>query len=254
MSETDFRPADRARAKKRRAAIERPKPLHEAVVERLRDMIVEGELAVGERLNDARLAALLNVSRTPIREALKLLASEGLVELLPGRGARVRAFTLESVGDLLEVIAGLERHACELAAMRMGEREFERLKRLHERMARHFAEGERPAYFKLNNEIHLAIVAAADNAILQEVHASLLVRARRARYAALAAPARWEEAMAEHERLMEALAARDARRAGEIMQDHDRRTARAILESLGPESAGATAAAAADEGLPAYAT
>jgi DNA-binding GntR family transcriptional regulator len=252
MSEPASLHVERARAKRPRAAIERPKPLHEAVVERLRDMIVVGELAVGERLNDARLAQLLKVSRTPIREAIKLLASEGLVELLPGRGARVSAFTLESVGDLLEVIAGLERHACELAAERMSKREFQRLKRLHARMARHFAEGERPAYFKLNNEIHLAIVAAADNTILQVVHASLLVRARRARYAALATPTRWEEAMAEHERLMEALAAGDVRRAGEIMQDHDRRTARAILESLGPKSADATPAAVG-EGLPANA-
>src|SRR5471030_1447902 len=78
-----------SRTPKTTAAIARPKPLHEAAIERLRDMIVEGDLAAGERLNDAKLAALLQVSRTPIREAIKLLANEGLVELLPGRGARV---------------------------------------------------------------------------------------------------------------------------------------------------------------------
>lgn len=225
-------------AAKRTRAISRPKPLHEAVVERLRDMIVEGELAVGERLHDANLAGILNVSRTPIREALKLLASEGLVELLPGRGARVSAFSLESVSDLFEVIAGLERHACELAAERMSERDLEALRRMHERMARFHEAGKRHEYFKLNNELHLAIVAASKSAILQATHASLILRARRARYAALGSRARWFEAMAEHELLMQAFVARDGRKAGEIMQQHDRRTAASILQALqGGESA-----------------
>jgi DNA-binding GntR family transcriptional regulator len=226
----------RTAARRPAAAIARPKPLHEAVVERLRDMIVEGDLAAGERLNDAKLAALLNVSRTPIREAIKLLASEGLVELLPGRGARVDAMPLDSVGELLEVIAGLERHACEIAAERMSAREFDNLRRLHERMARHFAAGERRPYFKLNQEIHLGLVSASGNATLRGLHAALIARARRIRYAALQSEARWSEAMGEHEALMRALGARDARRAGEIMQEHDRRTARAILARLGCEA------------------
>lgn len=217
---------------KRPSAIERQKPLHEAVVERLRDMIVEGELAVGERLHDANLAETLKVSRTPIREAIKLLASEGLVDLLPGRGARVSAFSLESVSELFEVIAGLERHACELAAERMSARDLDKLQRMHERMAAYHRAGRRHEYFKLNHEMHLAIVAASKNAILQATHDSLILRARRGRYAALASHARWVEAMAEHEALMEALAKRDGRRAGEIMQEHDRHTAAAILDVL----------------------
>jgi len=225
-----------ARSSGRRAppAIERPKPLHEAVVERLRNLIVHGDLAVGERLNDAKLASLLKVSRTPIREAIKLLATEGLVDLFPGRGARVGLFSLESVGELFEVIAGVERQACELAAERMSAREFDALMRLHERMARHAADGELKAYFKLNHEIHLGIVAASGNGTLQALHASLLVRAQRARYAALASPARWKEAMCEHELLMDALAKRDARRAGDVMHEHDLQTRQAILQRLQP--------------------
>lgn len=216
-----------------KAAIARPKPLHEAAIECLRDMIVEGDLAAGERLNEAKLAERLQVSRTPIREAIKLLANEGLVDLLPGRGARVAALPLESVGEMFEVVGGLERHACELAAERMSAQVFEALQRKHERMVRHFEAGERRAYFKINHEIHLALVAASGNATLQALHATLIARARRARYAALESPARWAEAMREHEALMKALRDRDSRLAGEIMQTHDRRTARAILEQLG---------------------
>jgi DNA-binding GntR family transcriptional regulator len=215
-------------------AIVRPKPLHETVVERLRDMIVEGKLASGERLHDANLARVLQVSRTPIREATKLLAAEGLVDLLPGRGARVSELSIEDILDLFEAIAGVERHACELAAERMSMPDLDKLQRAHKRMARHHAAGERQRYFKLNHAIHLAIVDASQNATLRAIHASMMSRARRARYAALASRARWMEAMGEHELIMVALEQRDARRAGEIMRQHDLGTALSIVAALKP--------------------
>jgi DNA-binding GntR family transcriptional regulator len=215
-----------------RAAILRAKPLHESAAERLRNMIVEGRLAVGERLHEANLAAALQVSRTPIRDAIKLLATEGLVDLLPGRGARVSGFSIEQVRELFEAIAGVERNAAELAAERMTEREFEKLQRMHERMAHHHAAGERQPYFKLNQEIHLAIIAAAKNATLQAIHASLISRARRSRYEALASHERWIEAIKEHERLMAALADRNGPLAGAIMQKHDLGTAASMVAAL----------------------
>ena len=232
------------------AAIVRAKPLHESAAERLRDMIVEGRLQVGERLHEANLAAILEVSRTPIREAIKLLATEGLVDLLPGRGARVSGFSIEQVRELFEAIAGVERNASELAAERITEREFEKLQRMHERMARHHAAGERQAYFRLNQEIHLAIVAAAKNATLQAIHASLISRARRARYEALASEARWIEAMEEHERLMAALADRNGLLAGAIMHEHDLGTARAMVAALETMSLAARAGAVRRTGAP----
>ena len=231
MTHTDW-PVRARRNPRRSAPIIRAKPLHESAIERLRDMIVEGRLAVGERLHEANLAATLCVSRTPIREAIKLLATEGLVDLLPGRGARVSGFSVDHVRELFEAIAGIERNASELAAGRMTEREFEKLQRMHERMARHHAAGERQPYFKLNHEIHLAIVAAAKNATLEAIHASLITRARRARYAALSTHARWMEAMDEHERLMAALTGRDGRLAGEIMYQHDLGTAVSMVAAL----------------------
>lgn len=210
----------------------RQRPLHEAVVDRLRDMIIEGELRVGERLHEFNLAETLNVSRTPVREAVKLLATEGLVELLPGRGARVAALSAKTITDLLEVIGGIERHACELAAERMTARELAKLSRMHERMAGYHQAGNLHDYFKLNNEIHVAIVAAAKNATLATTHAALILKARRGRHAALASQARWAEAMAEHELLMKAFAERDGRKAGEIMLQHDLRTREVVQRIL----------------------
>ncbi len=102
MNDFQSRGPARRLAKQTVSAVERPKPLHATVIERLRDMIVEGELATGERLHDANLAATLNVSRTPIREAIKLLATEGLVDLLPGRGARVSDLSIDDIMELLD--------------------------------------------------------------------------------------------------------------------------------------------------------
>jgi DNA-binding GntR family transcriptional regulator len=214
------------------APINRARPLHEEVVDRLRDMIIEGEIAVGDRLHETALSEVLNVSRTPLREAVKLLATEGLVELLPGRGARVAALSPDDVQELFEVISGLERLAAELAAVRMTARDLERLQRLHEKMAVHFQNGERHEYFAINHAIHEAIVTAAKNTTLSAMHSSLMAKARRGRYTALASDARWKEAMGEHEALMQALAKRDAKLAGDILFQHDRRTGETTREIL----------------------
>jgi len=221
--------------------INRARPLHEEVVDRLRDMIIEGELEIGERLHETSLSETLNVSRTPIREAVKLLATEGLVELLPGRGARVSALSPEGVVELFEVISGLERLAAELAAVRMHARDLDRLKRLHDKMSAHFEAGERHEYFALNHSIHMAIVAAAKNTTLVNTHSALMAKARRGRYTALASDLRWKEAMAEHEALMDAFAKRNGKLAGDILFEHDRRTGettREILKSAKPSRAG----------------
>jgi DNA-binding GntR family transcriptional regulator len=220
--------------KRRRApvSISRARPLHEHVVDRLRDMIIEGEIAAGQRLHEISLAETLKVSRTPLREALKLLANEGLVELLPGRGAPVSTLTPDGVAELFEVISGLERLAAELAVLRMTARDLDRLRRMHERMAVHFEAGERREYFALNHRIHLAIVAGAKNPTLAATHATFMVKARWGRYTALASSDRWREAMAEHEALMAAFASRDAHRAGEILFEHDRRTGQTTRQLL----------------------
>ena len=187
-------------------------------------MVLDGDLAVGERLHDANLADMLGVSRTPIREALKLLAREGLVDLLPGRGARVAAYSLEDLIALIEVIAGLERHACELAAERMTVRDFDTIQRMHDEMAACHSADQRHDYSRLNQDIHIGLVALAGNTTLTATHAGLITRARRGRHDALESKERWVEAMAEHNQLMTALAQRDGRLAGDIMLRHDLHT------------------------------
>jgi DNA-binding GntR family transcriptional regulator len=233
------RPAKGAEARVLPLHSERPQggqlhrePLPAQAVDRLRDMIVEGDLAPGARVIEAELCEQLGISRTPLREALKVLASEGLLELLPHRGARVTEVTARDVGELFEVIAALEGLAAEFAARRMSERDLERLCSMHERLERYHAARRRHDYFRVNHKIHHLIVALAGNGILTTTHARLLAQARRGRYLAILSNERWDEAMREHVDLMAALEACDAARAGAIWRSHTARTGEVVRAAL----------------------
>src|SRR3954451_8727081 len=102
--------------------------LHEHVAQRLRRMLVENQIAPGAKLNERELAEVLNVSRTPLREAIKMLAAEGLVELLPNRGAIAVSLNEADVLNTFEVMAGLEGMSGALAAERITEAELAEIK------------------------------------------------------------------------------------------------------------------------------
>ena len=155
-------------------------PLHEEVTTRLRDMIVEDILKPGERIQELEIASQLGVSRTPIREALKVLASEGLVEMLPLRGAVVKAFTAKDAQDMLKVIAQLEALAGS-EACQASDAEIAHVLSLHAHMKLHFQQRNRHDYFALNQQIHNAIVGLARNETLSSLHAILSKRMRRIR-------------------------------------------------------------------------
>jgi DNA-binding GntR family transcriptional regulator len=220
------------RTERQRSAGLNRESLHAQAIDRLRDMIVEGELAPGARVIEADLCEQLAISRTPLREALKVLASEGLLELLPHRGARVTEVTAHEVGALFEVIAGLEGLAAELAAQRMSERDLERLRTMHERLQRYHTARRRHDYFRVNHKIHQLIVGLAGNGILTATHDRLLALARRGRYLAILSNERWDEAMREHVELMAALEAGDAARAGIIWRQHTARTGEVVRAAL----------------------
>ncbi len=213
----------------------RRQSLHEQAIDRLRDMIVEGELGPGARLVEIDICRQLEISRTPLREALKVLASEGLIELLPNRGARVTRVSVEQVGELFEAIAGIEGMAAELACRRMTQDDLDRLKEMHEQITRLHGEQRRHEYFQLNHQIHEIVVRLAGNRVLAETHAKLLARARRIRYMAILSTARWDEALGEHVDFMNALIAREAQRAGEIWRRHVARTGEVVQAALSAE-------------------
>lgn len=194
--------------------------LHERVGAALRDLIVEGALAPGSRISERELCARFGISRTPLREALKVLAREGLVELLPNRGARVARLDPKDVGDMFDLMGVLEALAGRLAAARITEAELDEIRALHFEMLAAHARRDLPGYFERNQAIHEAVLRAARNPILAATYHGLAGRIRRARYLANMTLERWNEAVREHEAMLEALAARDAERLARILGEH----------------------------------
>ena len=200
-------------------SIKRPS-LHEELIDRLRTMIVEGVLTAGEKVPERALCDKLGVSRTPMREALKVLAADRLLTLEPNRGARVRAITLDDLEEVFPLMGALEALAGELACANITDAQMTELRQTNELMLECFHASDLSGYFRHNQRIHEIIMQAAGNATLSSMVQSLAVRVRRARYLANMSSERWQQAVAEHEEIIMALDVRDGQRLGAILKRH----------------------------------
>ena len=209
----------------------RRQSLHDVVVDRLRDLIVEGLLQPGQRLNERLLCEQMGVSRTPLRESFKVLASEGLIEILPNRGATVAPLTTDELREVVDVLSGLEAVVGPLVAGNIDDAGIEKLETLHRTMLEHHRQQDLPAYFRVNQEIHLLLVESTGNRTLLETYTALNLRIRRYRYMANLASDRWAQAVAEHEKIMQALRRRDGQALGRLLQAHLRAKAAHVLHS-----------------------
>jgi DNA-binding GntR family transcriptional regulator len=217
--------------------------LADQAVERLRRLIVSAAIPPGAPLVESGLVDRLGVSRTPVREALKLLAVEGLVTLRRNRAAIVAPLRGDELAHLFEVERALESFAAGLAASRMSEAELKRLARLQGQMEALEARGDRDGYVRLNRKIHFGIVAGSRNPALAEAHERLIGRLQRARNIALASRGRAEESIREHRDILAALQDRDAEAAARLMDRHVGRTGdivAAICRGSIPQRPGAT--------------
>jgi DNA-binding GntR family transcriptional regulator len=199
-------------------------PLHDEILAGIREMIFTGALIGGQRVPEKMICEQLSISRTPLREALKVLASEGLLELLPNRGARVSRLTAAEVDEMFPVMAALEGLAGEIACQRITEDGIDEIRALHYQMAAHHKRRELSEYFGLNQKIHEKIMAATGNATLAGMYASLAARIRMARYRANFSQSRWDQAMAEHDEILSALTERDGPRLTGILSAHLKNT------------------------------
>lgn len=199
--------------------IHRP-TLHEELVERLRNLIVEDTLKPGDKVPEKDLCEAFGVSRTPLREALKVLASEGLVVLKANRGARVAKVTREELEKTFPIIAVLEELAGEQACRNLSDAEIEKIEKRHDAMIKAYLAKDRKAYFQANQDIHNALIEGARNDILEVHHRLLACRVRRARFMANLSDDRWAQAIQEHEQMMEKLRNRDSEGLGQLMKLH----------------------------------
>lgn len=193
---------------------------HSTTVSMIRDMIVTGALAPGQRLNERELCERLNVSRTPVREAIKSLIQEGLLDASPNRSPVVAPMDAGQTAALIEVVSTIEALAGELAAKRVSDAQVAELGILHYTMLRHHARNELPGYFAANKAFHRRILECADNPVLLWVWDLLALRVDRARYASNLWPTRWQKATDEHAEILARLAERDADGVAALMRQH----------------------------------
>lgn len=208
------------------------KSLHTELVERLQDLIIDGTLVPGTKVPEKELCEQFGVSRTPMREALKVLAADGLISLEPNRGAWVSKLTIEELEEVFPVMAVLEALSGELACAYITDAEIADVRRIHNEMVTHFEARRLTDYFRTNQEIHESILRAARNTTLATQHRALAARVRRARYMANMSDARWQMAVNEHEEIIDALERRDGERLGGTLRKHIENKFETVLDWL----------------------
>ncbi len=194
--------------------------LHQQVAQQLRQMLMESHIVPGAKLNERELCEKLRVSRTPLREAIKMLAAEGLVELLPNRGAVAVQLSEADVGHTFEVMAQLEAMNGELAAERATPEQIDQIRALNGEMLDAYNQRDLPTYYALNARIHRTISKAANNPVLTSLYETINARLQALRYRTNQDETKWQRAMAEHGQMVELLAARDGPGLRQLLSQH----------------------------------
>jgi DNA-binding GntR family transcriptional regulator len=194
--------------------------LHDTVVEHLRTFIAEGALAPGMKLNERELCERLGISRTPLREALKVLAAEGLVDISPNRGASVSTMSEAEIREMFELMSGLEAFSGELACERITAAELAEIKALHYEMLACREQNDLSGYYARNRVIHDRINEAARNTALRQVYVSTNRRLQALRFRSNFSTSKWDSAIRDHEEMIRALEARDGKRMAAILRGH----------------------------------
>ena len=206
--------------------------LSDQIANQLRDKIIQNELAPGDRIREREVCKDLQVSRTPLREALHKLASEGLIELIPNRGAIITRPSAGEIADMLQVLGVLEAFAGERVCEYISDQEVAEIKALQYEMLAAYARQDRLKYFKLNQKIHLAIVKAARSETLLSLHARLNARLYRIRYQSNLKNETWGSALAEHDHILDALEQRDAEKLSTLLRQHLKSTWEKVREFM----------------------
>jgi DNA-binding GntR family transcriptional regulator len=210
--------------------------LHEAIFQKLRSLLVEGTIPPGSKLNERELAESLNVSRTPIREAIRRLAADGLVELITNRGAIAVQLSKTDVIHTFEVIAQLEAYSGELAAQNITDATLSELEALQYEMMASYARRDLSSYYKLNLRIHSLINQAANNPVLSQLFSQVNARIEALRFRSNKDGIKWEKAVQEHQEMIDALKARDSARMRKVMIAHVHNKRDVVMQLLESES------------------
>lgn len=194
--------------------------LYQQVADRLRDMIQAGRLQSGSWIDEVQLTQELGISRTPLREALKVLVTEGLVRLEPRRGSFVNELSMKDLDDIFPLMAMLEGRCAYEAAHKAQQHDLDRLEPLHATLQQHAQAGDIDRYYEINADIHEAVQGLADNRWLSDMVTHLRKLLSLSRWQSLSLPGRITQSCAEHMAIFEALKARDGEKAEAITRTH----------------------------------
>ncbi len=194
--------------------------LHGELFARLRQLIIAGELAPGSKIPERELCARFGVSRTPLREAIKVLAAQGLVRLEQHRGAIVAEMEPVELEELLPISAAIEALSGKLACVHITDEEVATIRTLHDRMMAAHRAGDRDTYLACNYKIHNSILAAARNPLLSSVYDATFFKVGRTRVRPLLTPEILAQALADHEDIITALETRNGERLATLLKRH----------------------------------
>lgn len=194
--------------------------LYMQVADRLREQIYQHDLAPGDAIDEMALCERFGISRTPLREALKVLSSEGLIELIPRRGSFVRSMDIEELNELFPVMAVLEGLCAREAVDNCSPRDMQQLAAMHTKLEEFVEQGNVDAYYEQNFVFHQAVQDLSGNKWLQRIIGDLRKVLRLARHMQLTIPGRLQESLEEHRQIMEAFSKSDPDLADQTMQNH----------------------------------
>lgn len=212
------------------------KPLRELVFESIREAIIEGQLPPGERLMEIQLAEEMGVSRTPVREAIRKLELEGLVVMIPRKGAYVSGLSMKDISDVFEIRSALEGLAAELASERITDEELENMERHLVRIAEGIEKGDITSVVEIDTDFHSMLYAASRNQRLGQIINNLREQIQRFRQTSLSYPGRMRVALEEHRRIIEAISARDPEMARKLAAEHIENAENSLMEAIRNET------------------
>ncbi len=197
-----------------------PTALYQEVAERLRQRIFAHELPPGTWIDEQKLAEQYGISRTPLREALKVLASEGLVTLKPRRGCYVTEISERDLDEIFPLMAMLEGRCAFEATQRAKADDLARLDAIHAQLEAFVTAGDKEGFFEANQDFHRTVQELANNRWLMQVIQDLRKVLKLTRLHSLSLDGRLQESLAEHQEIMAGIKGRDAKRAEKGMHDH----------------------------------
>lgn len=193
---------------------------HVQIADMLRDMIMTGKLSEGDKVNENELCETMGISKTPLREALRVLSVEGLIRLIPNRGAFVTKPTFEEIAEMFDVMSLLEGFCAREACEKMTPKDFTRLEKLHEKLEKCAERHDQEEYIRINNQYHTLVQVIAGNRTLNQIVEGLRKKILLYRFQSLNQPGRFESSIGEHRNLLEAFRRRDPSGAETLMRKH----------------------------------